>query len=77
MHIGIQKWDERVIQSGERLCPGGLWLFGGPLASSTEENYFKDLWKFDPATSERVWISGSSTVGSNCLVISTNKPLRP
>jgi N-acetylneuraminic acid mutarotase len=50
---------------------GNLWLFGGLLASSTEENYFNDLWKFDPATSEWVWISGSSTVGSNCLVIST------
>ena len=49
---------------------GNLWLFGG-LLFSTHENYFNDLWKFDPATSEWAWISGSNSVGSNCPVIST------
>jgi N-acetylneuraminic acid mutarotase len=49
---------------------GNLWLFGG-LLFSTQLSYFNDLWKFDPATSEWVWISGSSTVGSNCVTSST------
>ena len=48
---------------------GNLWLFGG-LVFSNQLSYFNDLWKFDPATSEWAWISGSSTVGSNCPVIS-------
>ena len=45
---------------------GNLWLFGG-LLFSTQENYFNDLWKFDPATGQWAWMSGSSTVGSNCV----------
>ena len=49
---------------------GNLWLFGG-LLFSAQENYLNDLWKFDPATGEWAWISGSSSVGSNCPVIST------
>ena len=49
---------------------GNLWLFGG-LLSSTQENYFNDMWKFDPATGQWAWFSGSSTIGSNCSVIST------
>jgi hypothetical protein len=49
---------------------GNLWLFGG-LLFSNQSNYFNDLWKFDPVTSEWAWISGSNTVGSNCPVIST------
>jgi hypothetical protein len=48
---------------------GNLWLFGG-LVFSNQSSYFNDLWKFDPATSEWAWISGSSTVGSSCPVIS-------
>ena len=48
---------------------GNLWLFGG-LIDSNQLNYFNDLWKFDPATSEWAWMSGSSTIGSNCPVIS-------
>jgi N-acetylneuraminic acid mutarotase len=49
---------------------GNLWLFGG-LLFSTQSSYFNDLWKFDPATGEWAWMSGSSTVGSNCPVISS------
>jgi N-acetylneuraminic acid mutarotase len=49
---------------------GHLWLFGG-LTFSTQLSYFNDLWKFDPATSEWAWISGSSSVGSNCPVLSS------
>jgi N-acetylneuraminic acid mutarotase len=49
---------------------GNLWLFGG-LLFSTQQSYFNDLWKFDPAIGEWAWMSGSSTVGSNCPVIST------
>src|SRR5215469_7982788 len=44
---------------------GNLWLFGG-LLFTTQENYFNDLWKFDTATGQWAWVSGSSTVGSNC-----------
>ena len=49
---------------------GNLWLFGG-LLFSNQLSYFNDLWKFDPATGEWTWMSGSSTVGDNCPVISS------
>jgi N-acetylneuraminic acid mutarotase len=49
---------------------GNLWLFGG-LLFSTQESEFNDLWKFDTTTGQWVWMSGSSTVGTNCPVISS------
>ena len=42
---------------------GNLWLFGGMVATGTQEDNLNDLWKFDPATNEWAWVSGSSTVG--------------
>jgi N-acetylneuraminic acid mutarotase len=49
---------------------GHLWLFGG---GATYENVksvtLNDLWEFNPSTNEWAWMSGSSTVGSNCFLI--------
>ncbi|MDX6464503.1 MAG: hypothetical protein QOE55_8200, partial [Acidobacteriaceae bacterium] len=54
---------------------GNLWLFGGTVSTSTQMSHLNDLWKFDPATNEWAWMSGSSTVGSNCPVLgSSPKP---
>ena len=48
---------------------GNLWLFGGTVSTGTQESNLNDLWKFDPSTNEWGWMSGSSTVGSNCPVL--------
>ena len=41
---------------------GNLWLFGGfRYGSSHSPVRLNDLWRYDPATSEWTWISGSST----------------
>lgn len=43
---------------------GNLWLFGGDGVDSTGmEGYLNDLWKFDPATKEWMWRSGSNSLG--------------
>ncbi|MGD0345917.1 MAG: PASTA domain-containing protein [Terracidiphilus sp.] len=44
---------------------GNLWLFGGigPAASATNSGELNDLWKFNTATNEWAWISGSNTAG--------------
>ena len=51
-----------------------LWLFGGTVSTGTQESNLNDLWKFDPSTNEWGWMSGSSTVGSNCPVLG-NSPV--
>jgi N-acetylneuraminic acid mutarotase len=53
---------------------GNLWLFGGTVSTGTQESNLNDLWKFDPAINEWGWISGSSTVSSNCPVLG-NSPV--
>jgi hypothetical protein len=41
---------------------GNLWLFGGyGVASANDWGSLNDLWRFDPATVEWTWISGSDT----------------
>jgi len=40
---------------------GELWLFGG-YGFSAASGYLNDLWRFDPATLEWAWMSGSSEV---------------
>ena len=41
---------------------GNLWLFGGHgVASANDWGSLNDLWRFDPATVEWTWISGSDT----------------
>ena len=41
---------------------GGLWLFGGSgLAQNAIEGALNDLWRFDPATGQWTWWSGSNT----------------
>ncbi|NTV79808.1 MAG: hypothetical protein HGA24_00065 [Candidatus Aminicenantes bacterium] len=41
---------------------GNLWLFGGYVYDLTYTGYFyNDLWKFDPATQNWTWVSGSDT----------------
>ncbi|MBS1802641.1 MAG: hypothetical protein JST28_04710 [Acidobacteria bacterium] len=42
---------------------GGLWIFGGlGFDSKKNEGYLNDLWRYDTATGEWTWISGSSTL---------------
>jgi N-acetylneuraminic acid mutarotase len=42
---------------------GIIWLFGG--AGIDNFDTINDLWKFDPATSEWTWVSGSKLFGQN------------
>lgn len=42
---------------------GNKWFFGGYSISGS--NYFNDLWKYNPATNEWSWISGSSYPNGN------------
>ena len=45
---------------------GNFWLFGGQGTDSVGvQGYLNDLWEFNPTTGEWVWMSGSSTVGTN------------
>ena len=55
--VGASSWTDKE---------GNLWLFGGAGYDSNGGMYgnglLNDLWKFDPATNEWTWMSGSSTV---------------
>jgi N-acetylneuraminic acid mutarotase len=43
---------------------GKLWLFGGyGVDSGGTGGWLNDLWKYDPATVEWTWVSGSNTAG--------------
>jgi N-acetylneuraminic acid mutarotase len=44
---------------------GNLWLFGGTgyVTTGAAPGTLSDLWKFDPATSQWTWISGSNQTG--------------
>jgi N-acetylneuraminic acid mutarotase len=60
---------------------GNLWLFGGVgFDSSGNTGLLNDLWKYDPATNEWTWMSGSSIVyatavfGTQGVPASTNVP---
>jgi N-acetylneuraminic acid mutarotase len=45
---------------------GGIWLFGGRgLALNAIEGFMNDLWRFDPATGQWTWVSGSSSQNQN------------
>jgi N-acetylneuraminic acid mutarotase len=45
---------------------GKLWLFGGVgLDSTGDAGALNDLWRFDPATLEWTWVSGSDLVGQD------------
>jgi len=42
---------------------GKLWLFGGyGLDSNGNQGWLNDLWRYDPATLEWTWVSGSNTM---------------
>jgi N-acetylneuraminic acid mutarotase len=41
---------------------GNFWLFGGLGYSVVGEDFFNDLWEFNPSTKEWAWMSGSNTV---------------
>jgi N-acetylneuraminic acid mutarotase len=44
---------------------GNLWLFGGFAYDSTgTQGPLNDLWEFNPATSEWMWVSGTNFVGT-------------
>jgi N-acetylneuraminic acid mutarotase len=50
---------------------GNFWIFGGyglDANGTTGQTILNDLWKFNPATSEWTWMSGSSTVSDNCFL---------
>ncbi len=60
---------------------GNLWLYGGyGLAGSISVGFLNDLWKFDVALSQWVWMSGNSVVnsvgtyGTKGTASSVNKP---
>ena len=60
---------------------GKLWLFGGyGLDSAGNSGYLNDLWRYDPATLEWTWISGSAaaaqagTYGTQGTAASSNVP---
>ena len=47
---------------------GNLWLFGGSASvASTTSDVFNDLWEYNPSTGEWAWMSGASTVGTDCV----------
>lgn len=56
---------------------GNLWLFGG---AGPGYDHLNDLWKFDPATREWTWVSGSDipdqagVYGIKCLADPSNVP---
>jgi hypothetical protein len=57
---------------------GNFWLFGGdgysrPLPNSYAED-LNDLWKYDVATREWTWMSGSNSVGANGVYGSLGQP---
>jgi hypothetical protein len=60
---------------------GNFWLFGGDgIDVNGKLDLLNDLWKFDPATKEWTWVSGSDLVdgigvyGSQGVASSTNVP---
>jgi N-acetylneuraminic acid mutarotase len=60
---------------------GDLWLFGGVgLDSAGTSGFLNDLWKYDPATLEWIWVSGSilinrpGTYGTKGTAASSNVP---
>ncbi len=54
---GAMSW----IDSQDKLWLFGGWRWGADFAGNLDR--INDLWKFDPATLEWTWVSGSSTVG--------------
>lgn len=64
---GTKGISGRSTVPGARTCAvswidsdGNLWLFGGNgLDSTSTAGLINDLWKYDPATNEWTWVSGS------------------
>lgn len=45
---------------------GNFWLFGGNGYDATsQQGYLNDLWKYDPANNEWVWIRGSNAINQS------------
>ena len=46
---------------------GNLWLFGGGYGTATTSinSYYNDLWKYNIASGEWTWVSGSNSTGGN------------
>lgn len=59
---------------------GNLWMFGGLGMSNSEQGYLNDLWKFNPATNQWIWVKGDSSIlqysiyGTQGAAAVTNKP---
>src|SRR5271165_2814284 len=48
---------------------GNVWLFGGyGFDANGAVSYLNDLWELNPSTNEWTWVSGSSTIGTTCVV---------
>ena len=41
---------------------GNLWLFGGNGKAAHTSGRLNDLWRYDPATNQWTWMSGSNTI---------------
>ncbi len=56
---------------------GNLWLFGGLTSNSS---YLNDLWKYNIATDQWIWVNGTSTTnqtgvyGTSGVAAATNRP---
>jgi N-acetylneuraminic acid mutarotase len=47
-----------------------VWLFGGGgFDADGDFGYLNDLWELNSSMNEWTWMGGSSTVGSNCVVV--------
>ena len=56
---------------------GNLWLFGGMASDSEGISVLNDLWKFDPATNQWTWVSGSDTPNQAGVYVNKGQPGMP
>ncbi|WP_420317507.1 kelch repeat-containing protein [Ekhidna sp.] len=54
----------RYAMNGAVDSDGYVWIFGGA-ANIAPTEWYNDLWRYDPATNEWMWVSGSSTTNSS------------
>ncbi len=81
--FGTKGIEDPLNTPGGRMCyskwkdvSGNLWLFGGSISAAS----YNDLWRYNPATNNWAWISGSSSpgapgvYGTKCVTDSLNIP---
>jgi hypothetical protein len=68
----------RQVYSRWKDSGGNLWLFGG--GDYLTNNYFNDMWRFNPSTNNWTWMHGSSALnppgsyGTRCVAAASNVP---